>query len=175
MDIGSILLLLALVILVGAYIASPLRGWREQHRTVEVDLELSQLLAERERILEALAELDFDNEMGKVPDDLYPIQREALVKRGADVLRLLDQRELVDEQAEAGDIDREERLERAAKIRSKDEDSLEALIAAHRAKKAPTALKHPAASGSAAKFCSECGAGIQPGDRFCPSCGNKLS
>lgn len=169
MDIGSILLLLALVIIVGAFIASPLRGWRKQHRAVEVDLELSQLLAERERVLEALAELDFDNDMGKVPDDLYPPQREALLKRGAAVLRLLDEREFVGGQAESGNPEHAERLERAAKIRSAAKDPLEELIASRRAEKQPTR------AGSAVKFCPECGSGIQAGDRFCPSCGKKLS
>jgi len=60
MDYGSILLLLVLVVIVGAYIASPLRDKRFRKADSEIDIELSQLLAERERILDALAELDFD-------------------------------------------------------------------------------------------------------------------
>ena len=91
MDVGSILLLLALVILVGAFIASPLRDGGKKVEQPEINIELSELLAERERVLDAIAELDFDNEMGKVPDALYPVQREALLKRGAAVLRLLDE------------------------------------------------------------------------------------
>lgn len=173
MDIGSILLLLALVVIVAAFIARPLRDWRS-HRAVEVDLELSQLLAERERILEALTELDFDNDMGKVPDKLYPMQREALLKRGAAVLRLLDEKKDGQEQVEDGDAERAERMERAAKILVTEDDPLEAMIAARRAQKTTAPVARPPAAGSTIKFCPNCGNSIQPEDRFCPSCGSQL-
>lgn len=180
MDFGSILLLLALVIIVAAFIASPFRQAPKREAVGEEDIELSQLLAERERVLDALAELDFDAEMGKVPDNLYPLQREALLKRGADVLRLLDAyHEKVDEEGE----DHEARLERAARIRAKGDDPIEAMIAARRVKgtdavEAKVAARRagtsaPAAVGKA-KFCPSCGSALQSGDKFCPSCGQKL-
>lgn len=171
MDIGSILLLLALVVIVGAYIASPLRKPRDRRAENEVDIELSQLLAERERILDALAELDFDNDMGKVPDDLYPLQREALLKRGAAVLRLLDEHTSGPQGLSGSEPEQTERLERAAKIRSTEDDPLEAMIAARRSKRAPSSAK-PAGKSN---FCPNCGSALQPGDRFCPSCGQQLS
>ena len=115
MDFGSLLLLLALVIIVAAFVASPLRHAPKREAVGEDDIELSQLLAERERVLDALAELDFDAEMGKVPDDLYPLQREALLKRGVAVLQLLDARV---EENESDEAERAARLERAASIRS---------------------------------------------------------
>jgi hypothetical protein len=175
MDIGSILLLVALIVVVGAYIASPLRVRHGRKALSQVDIELSQLLAERERILDALAELDFDNEMEKVPDELYPVQREALLKRGAAVLRLLDERVGGNGSDEVSDPDHAERLERAARIRAMDDDPLEALIAARRAKQGPISATPAADSKQTAKFCSNCGDAIQPGDQFCPSCGQKLS
>jgi ribosomal protein L32 len=171
MDIGSLLLLLALVIVVAAYIASPLRKPRDRRAVSKLDIELSRLLAERERVLDALAELDFDNDMGKVPDDLYPVQRELLLIRGADVLRLLDEQTFGQIEASGSETERTERVERAAKIRSTDEDPLEAMIAARRSKRALSSAQ-PAGK---ANFCPNCGSALQPGDRFCPSCGQQLS
>lgn len=180
MDFGSILLLLALVIIVAAFVASPFRQAPKREAVGEEDIELSQLLAERERVLDALAELDFDAEMGKVPDDLYPLQREALLKRGADVLRLLDAYHQKEEEEEE---EHRERLERAASIRAKGDDPLEAVIAARRAQEKDAVeakitahkagTRAPAEVGKA-RFCPNCGSALQPGDKFCPSCGQRL-
>ena len=174
MDYGSIPLLLVLVVIVGAYIASPLRDKRFRKADSEIDIELSQLLAERERILDALAELDFDNEMGKVPDELYPNQREALLKRGAAVLRLLDEHTSGEASPEKSEAERAERLERAASIRTEWDDPLEAIIAARRTKKAPAPAPSAGKTGSS-KFCPECGEALLSGDRFCSGCGTKIS
>lgn len=177
MDIGSILLLLALIVVVGAFVASPLRSRQHRHTPDEENIEISELLAERERILDALAELDFDNEMGKVPDELYPLQREALVKRGAAVLKLLDERlpaaskpETVE--AEASRPAAAERAEEAVAARraAAADDPVEALILARKVAKSPDIAKNDANG----KFCPNCGAQIKPGDRFCPVCGQKL-
>ncbi len=48
-------------------------------------------MAERERILNALLELDFDKQLSKVPEEIYVAQREKLVQQGAKVLEELDQ------------------------------------------------------------------------------------
>ena len=163
MDIGSILLLTALIVIVGAFIASPLRGkWGSGVEGHELDIELSELLSERERVLEALTELDFDNEMGKVPDDLYPIQRESLLKRGAAVLRLLDEHQPPQDDGEAAVSD---------ELAEAGDDPLEQMILARKlAKKQKTAKKD-----TKSHFCPECGENLQPGDKFCPGCGHKLS
>lgn len=179
MDFGSLLLLLALIIVVGAFIASPLRVRRGAAGLRQEDHEISELLAERERILESLEELDLDNAMGKVPENLYPVQREILLKRGADVLRLLDEHSSANGgQATGRDISA---LAVEAKEADKD-DPLEAIIAARKAemqKDSPgraVVEEKPAAAGSQpeGKFCPNCGSKLVPGDRFCASCGTKL-
>lgn len=172
MDIGSILLLLALIVVVGAFVASPLRSRQHRHTPDEENIEISELLAERERILDALAELDFDNEMGKVPDELYPLQREALVKRGAAVLKLLDERLPAASKPETVEAKAAERAEEAVAARraAAADDPVEALILARKVAKSPDAAKNDANG----KFCPNCGAQIKPGDRFCPVCGQKL-
>ncbi len=174
MDFGSLLLLLALIVIVAAFVASPFRHAPKREAVGEDDIELSQLLAERERVLDALAELDFDAEMGKVPDDLYPIQREALLKRGADVLRLLDARM---EEKESDEAERAARMERAASIRAKEDDPLEALISSRRKAALPVEQDAPQvekAPAGKARFCPHCGAALQPDDRFCSACGQKI-
>ena len=161
MDIGSILLLLALVVLVTAYIASPLRtGTRRQTPSAE-NIELSELLAERERVLDALAELDFDNEMGKIPDELYPVQREALVKRGAAVLKLLDER------ASDGKV---ETLVAEIDASAASDDPVEALIVARKIAKSSNVAKN----NTNTKFCPNCGTKLQIGDKFCANCGESV-
>ena len=158
MDIGSFLLLLALIIVVAAFVASPLRVRRGAEGLSQRDHEVSELLAERERVLEFLEELDLDHAMGKVPEDLYGAQREILLRRGADVLRLLDERQVDSSKlVQAED----------------DDDSLEALIAARKAgsQPAPEAAAKTSAGG---KFCPSCGSKLEAGDRFCANCGAKL-
>ena len=118
MDIGSIFLILALLLLVGLFVSRPLF----ERRAVAVsreEHELSFLMAERDRILTALQELDFDHSLGKIPAEDYPGQRAALLQRGADILRQMDQ---------YGDKASEADWEAVVA----DDDSVEAAIAARR-------------------------------------------
>lgn len=164
MDLGSLFLLLALLIFVAGFVLRPL-----QERGLDVvsqeEHEYVALLAERDRLLDALAELDFDKELGKVPGDLYPLQRENLLKRGADVLRKLDGLQA------SGAVGLAEEIEgrvarRRAKLASAVDDPLEAMIAARKE-------AHQSRGGT--KFCSNCGARTAPGDKFCVSCGERLT
>ncbi len=88
MPIGSVLLILALAVLVALIVARPF--WEPRGSSWADVKEPSALLAERERILEALLELDFDHELGKVPEEIFASQRAYLVNKGAQVLEQLD-------------------------------------------------------------------------------------
>lgn len=160
MDIGSIFLILSLFILTALYVARPLYD-RTSTKSTHIGMELSSLLAERDRILNAISELDFDNTLGKIPAEDYPLRREQLVLRGADVLRQLDEY-----QGGATSDTTSARLETA--LRSdvvKQDDDLETLIAARRR------VRQEKSGG----FCPQCGGAIIKSDRFCPKCGNVLS
>jgi len=116
MALSSILLILALLVLVALFIARPFVQESSLNETEFA--ELSSLLAERERIIEALLELDFDQQLGKVPEEIYAAQRENLLREGGNILQKLEQEESL-----------------ALSPAEGTEDELEAMIAAHRAKK----------------------------------------
>ena len=89
MDIGSIFLILAILVPVVLFIARPIM---ERSATVvsAEEHQYSALLAERDRILTALQELDFDHDLGKIPEEAYSTQRVNLLRVGADLLRPFD-------------------------------------------------------------------------------------
>jgi hypothetical protein len=161
---GSILLGLSILILVAAFVLRPVLqpaswGWSSDNRR------LSELQAERDRIIDLLREVDLDHSTGKLLPQDYRAQREALALRGAAVLREIDL---------AGGLAQGPGHGRSAQRRADGpakgsvdsaalEAELEAMVRQLRGQR----------SGSQAvnRFCSRCGAALQPGDRFCASCG----
>lgn len=145
MDAVSIIVAIGLAFLVGAFIARPwLARDPGQLRSITPATELA---AEREAVLLALRELDFDHLTGKITDDDYAPQRADLVARGVALLQQLD--EAAQPQPESA------------------EDQLEAEVRAARARRAE---RQPAP-----RFCPQCGAPRQATDRFCAKCGAALA
>ncbi len=182
MDIGSIFLILGLLVLVGLFISRPFFE-RTATAVGQEEHEYSALLAERDRVMNALQELDFDFTLGKIPEADYPGQRAMLLQHGADILRQLDAR-----QVQPPDADVEARIEAAIAARRADaavqagklevapngagvrltgapDDDLEAIIAGRRR----------ARNEKSAGFCPGCGRPVQKSDRFCPRCGATLA
>lgn len=152
MDIVALLLTLAVLILVGAYLYAPfLRGYGK--RVTDEERELSALLAERERVLDSLQELDFDFKLGKIPEGEYPGQRASLLQKGADILRKIDELNA-------------EHPREAAKTSGNEltDAQIEAMISKRRAER----------KGTFEGFCPKCGKPVMANDRFCPSCGKSL-
>lgn len=178
MDLGSIFILLALAILVSLFIARPLMQQRTTTLVTRAEHDLSALLAERDRVLTALQELDFDYTLQKIPEEDYPSQRAALLQKGAEILRELDSlQSRVAAKVEADPVESalsERRRARAAasspKITSpatlsRPDDPLEAALAERRRTRAE----------KAAGFCSQCGNALFSSDRFCSRCGAKTA
>jgi len=172
MDIGAIFFTLAVVALVGMYVGQPFIQRRGRRATQE-DHEYSALMAEYDRVVNTLQELDFDNSLGKVPSEDYPKQRTDLLAKGAELLRKLDSM-----QPQKAGKDAESRLEAAVASRRADasatastagaaptDDDLESMIAARRKTR----------KEKSAGFCPKCGKPILVSDRFCPSCGKALN
>ena len=176
MDIGAIFFTLAVITLVGMYVGQPYLQRRGRRATKE-DHEYSTLMAEYDRAVNTLQELDFDNSLGKVPAEDYPRQRADLLAKGAELLRKLDEITPVSSPSKRGGRDAESRLEAAvasrradasataAPVAELDEEDLESMIAARRKTR----------NGKSAGFCPKCGKPIMVSDRFCPSCGKAIN
>jgi hypothetical protein len=157
---------------------------RRARRVTEEEHELSALMAERDRIINSLQELDFDFKLGKIPEGDYPTQRASLLQKGAEILKKIDSLAApspfgsptgVLREGDGGEgQDTEARLEKAIAARRADgavaaapvtDDDLEAMISARR----KTRTK------KSAGFCPRCGKPVTVSDRFCPSCGKSLA
>ncbi len=169
MEISAIFLVLAVLVLVGMYLYAPFTVRAPRARANESH-EVSALKAERDRVIDSLRELDFDHSLGKIPAEDYPAQRAALLQKGADVLRKLD--ELTP--AAASVRDAEARIEKAAAARRMDtslkteqvlDEEIESMIATRR-------KQH---KGRSAGFCPKCGKPVLISDKFCPACGKSLA
>lgn len=168
MELGSIFLVLAVLVIVGMYLYAPFMIRSRKLSTNEMH-EISALKAERDRVINALQELDFDFKLGKIPEEDYPEQRAELLKKGSEILRKLDELEPILSSAK----DAEARIEKAAAAGRADSSSagaevndedIEAMIAARR-------KQHKSKS---AGFCPSCGKPVLATDNFCPSCGKSL-
>jgi len=172
MDIGAIFLLLSVCLLTGLFVARPFLERRRISSISADDQELSTLLAERDRLITALQELDFDHTLNKIPAQDYPVMRASLIQRASDVLRKLDAMQ----PQNAGDTDAETRVEAVIASRRADaaiekiekqevsDDDLDELVASRRA------LRKEKSGG----FCPKCGKSVLRSDRFCPHCGKPI-
>ena len=160
MDLGSIFLILALAVVVFLFISRPFLERRSEGERLlarqairEKDRQRSSLLAQRDRLLNAIQELDTDSDLGKIPEDAYAEQRESLLKAGTMVFRQLD--ELTKSTSNAPDH---------GKTISDERDDLEALIASRRRAREKTRDN----------YCHSCGNALHHGDKFCPGCGTRI-
>lgn len=148
MDLGSLLVILALGLIAAVFITQPLFESRGLGVTKE-ERRLSELQAERDRVLAMLQELDMDHAMAKILREDYQSQRSALVARGADVLKAIDDlHDTLGETVPETDLEVE----------------IEVAVARLRA-----------GEGEASRrTCSSCGRQVVAGDRFCVHCGASL-
>jgi hypothetical protein len=157
----AVFLLLIILALILLFVTRPFfERWRA--RPAQDSHELSSLLAERERVLTTLQELDFDQALGKIPAEDYPAQRTTLLKKGADVLRQLDAlTPVITGQAGRKIYQTEGASQSTASL---SDDDLEDLLAKRR-------YDH---TDKTAGFCPKCGKPVLRSDIFCPLCGSSL-
>jgi hypothetical protein len=171
MEISSILLILAVLVMAGAYIYLPFMA-RARRTHAGESHEVSALKAERDRVINSLQELDFDFALGKIPEGEYPDQRASLLQKGAGILRQLDELAPVASSA----VNAEARIEKATasgradagaktSLPADSDDDLEVMIAARRRGQ----------KSKSAGFCPKCGKAVLVSDKFCPSCGKTIS
>lgn len=182
MDIASLLLGLALLLVVAAIVARPLveRGAARDRQPGAAD----QLLFERERVLTQLRDLDFDHATGKLVEEDYTLQRAQLMAQGAAILKQLDALGLGGSEDEieqaialrrgrpakassrAAPTGASQRPARGAPKSAAEE--IEARVAQRRS------ATPPAGEAPKAEACAQCGTPARPGDRFCAKCGAAL-
>ncbi len=191
--IGALLMVLAVAFLVGLYVSQPFitRPRQPAKKAVqqasdELDRQRSALMAERDRILNSLQDLEFDHTLGKIPEEDYPLQREAFMQEGVEVLRKLDALEPGSPASQGA----AERIEAAVAARRADvrqpmvvggnghaavatvrrrpisngQDDVEAMVSERRR----------AQPAKAVGFCPRCGKPVQKSDKFCSKCGTTI-
>jgi len=173
MEIGSFFLVLAVMVAVGLFVGQPFFERGGRRRSSAEAHEVSALMAERDRVVNALQELDFDFQLNKIPAEDYPTQRAELLKKGADVLKNLDA--LTNSYPASNGKGATDRIESAVAARRADlasaaseprtDDDVEALIASRR----------KARKEKSGGFCPRCGKPVLASDRFCPHCGKSIS
>jgi hypothetical protein len=168
MDIGSIFLLLGILLLVSLYISQPLM---KKQATIVSDEErvFSSLLADRDRILKTLQDLDFDYSLGKIPEERYPVERAELLQLGAAILMKLDEYQLAGRSADFNSpfqvaLEKETTQTLPTKPIRLSDDELETMIA--------NRLRDR--EGRSRGFCPQCGHAVQLSDLFCPRCGHSI-
>ncbi len=180
MTIGSIFLGLALLVLVGLYVARPIL--KPAPPSVSYMTPYQALIAQKEAILVQIRSLDFDYDTGIMNEADYQRQREEFMVEAEDIYRKLDEIE------ERGDIAEAVTVGQPAGSTADFESEIEAAIASRRSQAAPLAPEsnqpiakapassqpQPATSNGKSKYCPECGRPTDPADKFCANCGHKL-
>ena len=172
MEIVVALMGLTMAVIVAAYVAALFTARSRVIAAPEESLR-EKLQAERNTVLTALRDLDFDFQTGKLAEADYRVTREKYAARGVEILKELDA--LGDDgespAAAEDEIEAAVQARRAAKVMPSalKEDDIEAAIRARRqsARGAPQSTLRAQ--------CPKCGRPIDPSDRFCARCGAALT
>jgi len=162
MDLGAIFLLVLVLTFIIIFVARPFLE-RQRVLSRKNNQTLSSLLAERERLLTAIEDLDSDQALEKIPAEEYPRQRTELLHQGAEVLRQIDaltSSTSPQSTAETGNPSAESVSTPGALT----DDELEDMLAKRRA------IRKEKTAG----FCPRCGKPVLLSDTFCPTCGHAL-
>jgi hypothetical protein len=182
MDIVVALIGLALVIVVAVYVAAPLTA-RSRRTTAPEELPRDKLLAERNTVLVAMRDLDFDFQTGKLLEEDYRAMRDKYAARGVEILKELDampdggqkpevRRSKGERSAGVDEIEAAVQARRRGRpqvSRTAEEDDIEAAVRARRN------MPRPNLQSPISLKCPSCGRAIDSTDKFCARCGAALS
>ena len=162
MEIVVVILGLAMVVVVAAFIAQPFVA--RSRALASSESPRDQLLAERDMLYATIRDLDFDFQTGKLLEADYRAMREKYVVRGVEILKQLDAMPAKSQiGAESVVADKEEAAVQARRKTRSAEDEIEAAIRARR----QSALRN--------LNCPNCGRPVDPTDQFCGKCGVALT
>lgn len=153
------ILITILVVVVIAFIAYPL--FTPSHaETASAASALDSLIAQRDSVYDAIRDLDFDFQLGKLSQSDYVVLREKYKARAALALQEIDVA-VSDDGALDAQIEAQ-----VAQLRT--HPNRDGAIEREVARLRETKIKH------AVSRCGNCGTPCRAGDRFCASCGSKL-
>ena len=155
--------ILAAIIVLGilAFIAYPLFSAARED-IFETPSALDGLLSQRDAEYDALRDLDFDFQMGKLSQSDYTSLREKYKARAAVALQQID---AIGGNGDGAEVEEQVAQLRAAKRTALPDDAIEREVARLRASKDATSNLR----------CAKCGTPYRAGDAFCAKCGKKLS
>ena len=161
MDLGAIFLLILVFVFILFFVTRPFFVRQRFHSVekMEESRKLSFLLAERERLLTTLQDLDSDQALDKIPAEDYSGQRVELLKKGAEVLRQIDDLTVHSDNGKDNPPGRPSPTPVALS-----DDELEELLARRRT------IRKDKTGG----FCPKFGKPVLFSDAFCPTCGHAL-
>lgn len=171
--IGSLLLALALLFIVGLFVLRPLLRTQPAQRQAAVNARQA-LEAEKNALLAQIRNLDFDYETGTMLETEHQQLRQELVTAAAAVLQELDELEPV-APGTPGQVDEIEAAIAQRRSQRATVD-IEAAVAQRRARP-QTIASTGNGSGvvpAVLAFCPQCGKSTERGDRFCAYCGHQL-
>jgi hypothetical protein len=176
MTIGSLFFSIALLGLVGLYVARPLLQPRFRRRRISSH---ERLLAEKEAILYQIQSLDFDYETGKLTESTYQQQREILMSEARSILIQLDEVEATG--AKATKVSGTTPATSASsEIDSDIESAVTTLRKQHTQLDSSQDGREPVTTGTSSsknggsEYCSSCGKPLDQGDKFCAFCGHAV-
>lgn len=151
MAFSSFLIVLVIFVLAGIIIVRPFLVEQKVSRPV-VPQKYNSILAERERLLSSIEDLDLEYDLQKISSQEHTRNRDILLSQAAEVLVQLDKLE--------------KKVPKNMRVSApvENEDDLEGMIETRRRE-----LK-----GDKSRFCSHCGKAVKPEDQFCGKCGEKL-
>ncbi len=177
----SILLVLAVLVVLAYPIVRQARGEQSPVVSTSSAETLADLLAERSAAFQAIRDLQFDHEVGKISDADLVVYEAQLKQNAAETLRRLDAWETGADGALGLSIERRVRARRAALVRADARPCPQCgrpLAAADRfctnCGRAVEAAPR-AATVSVAAVCPKCERPVAADDRFCPRCGQPLA
>lgn len=156
MEIGAILLTIAVLLMSALFVSKPYLFPEKAHDVEADNTEISSLLAEKDRYLGMIQILEQDHDLNKISDEDYSQMRADLLKKASTALRKIDELENILQATTTS-------TKATKKVTAANVD-IEDLISQRRA------MKKDRADG----FCPHCGKAIVKTDKFCPSCGKKV-
>jgi hypothetical protein len=151
MEFGSVLIVIFIFLLSGFYILRPFLVSTDTGGRAGSTLRDS-LVAERERLLLAIEELDLEFELKKISSDEHARNREFLLFEAAKVIKEID------------NLPKKGAAKQKETAPVRDDNDLEKMIADRRKQ-----LK-----GDKSMKCPHCGEAVDKGGQFCSHCGGAL-